>query len=135
MKYSLYDLLDRASIVRIKIEKISDTDKQMILKKEQEELIRAIEEYTGSGECNRDEANQWLGSLYALNSIIWDLEAKIGDGKNGNLSLEEVGKASIEIRGINSRRIAIRNEIVKRTGIGHVDIKMYHASESGNQIN
>ena len=70
-----------------------------------------------------------LKKLYEVNGKIWDLEADIRKGKEGELGLEEVGRRAIEIRNLNKTRISIKNEITEVTGSGFKDVKVNHASE------
>ncbi len=128
MKYSLFDLMDRRSIVQLKIEKIPFEDKQAILKKEFEAIMQGLDEYIKEGVCTREQIEKWHSELYRINGLIWELEAKIGEGNEGKLSLEEVGKLALEIRKHNGQRIKIKNEVVDLTGSGHKEVKMYHAS-------
>ena len=128
MKYSLFDLMDRRSILQLKIEKILFEDKQIILKKEYAAIMQGLEEYIQEGVCTRDEIEKWHSELYKINGTIWELEAKIGEGNEGKLSFEEVGKTALEIRKKNGDRIKIKNEVVDKTGSGHKEVKMYHAS-------
>ena len=118
----LPELIDRLSIIRLKIERIGEPH----LNREYEEYKRAIEENRKKG-VKIDE--KWLERLYELNSRIWDLESDIRRGKEGELGLEEVGRRAIEIRELNKKRISVKNEIVDKTGKGFKDVKMNHASE------
>jgi hypothetical protein len=128
MKYSLFDLMDRRSILQLKIEKITDEIKQKILKKEFEAIMQGLDDYIKENACTKEQLEKWHSELYRINSAIWDLEAKIGEANEGKLSFEEVGKTALEIRKKNGERIAIKNSVVEITGVGHKEIKMYHAS-------
>ncbi len=128
MKYSLFDLMDRRSILQLKIEKIPFEDKQIILKKEHTAIMQGLDEYIQDGICTREEIEKWHSELYKINGNIWELEAKIGERNEGKLSFEEVGKTALEIRRKNGERIKIKNEVVEKTGSGHKEVKMYHAS-------
>ena len=118
----LPELLDRLIIVRLKAERIGDKEKE----KELEFYMKELEDYKKKGFVIKDE---WLKSLYEVNGKIWDLEADIRKGKEGELGLEEVGRRAIEIRNINKIRISIKNEITEATGSGFKDVKVNHASE------
>ena len=118
----LPELLDRLIIVRLKAERIGDKEKE----KELEFYMKELEDYKKKGFVIKDE---WLKSLYEVNGKIWDLEADIRKGKEGELGLEEVGRRAIEIRNINKIRISIKNEITEATGSGFKDVKVNHASQ------
>jgi len=122
MEMPLPELLDRLVIVRLKAERIKDKEKE----KELEFYMKELEEYRRKGFVIKDE---WLEKLYDINGKIWDLEADIRKGKEGELGLNEVGKRAIEIRNLNKIRISIKNEITELTGSGFKDVKVNHASE------
>ena len=117
----LPEILDRMSIVKLKIERIREEH----LNQEYEEYVKALAEFKEKG-IEIDE--KWLEQLYELNGKIWDLESDIRKGKEGELGLEEVGRRAIAIREINMQRISVKNEIVEKTGLGFKDVKMNHAS-------
>ena len=89
-------------------------------------MKKAIEEFKGNGIEIRD---QWIKELYNINSQIWDLEADIRAGREGKISLEEVGRRTLLIRDLNRQRVSIKNRIIDETGIGFKDVKINHASE------
>ena len=118
----LPELLDRLVIVRLKAERIKEEEKE----KELEFYMTELEEYRKKGFIIKDE---WLERLYDVNGKIWDLEADIRKGKEGELGLEEVGRRAILIRNLNKIRISIKNEITEVTGSGFKDVKVNHASQ------
>ena len=122
MEMPLPELLDRLVIVRLKAERIKEEEKE----KELEFYMTELEEYRKKGFIIKDE---WLERLYDVNGKIWDLEADIRKGKEGELGLEEVGRRAILIRNLNKIRISIKNEITEVTGSGFKDVKVNHASQ------
>ena len=122
MEMPLPELLDRLVIVRLKAERIGDKEKE----EELEFYNKELENYRKKGLIIK---NEWLKKLYEVNGKIWDLEADIRKGKEGELGLEEVGRRAIEIRNLNKTRISIKNEITEVTGSGFKDVKVNHASE------
>lgn len=122
MEMPLSEILDRMSIIKLKIERIGEPH----LKAEYEEYKNALIDYEKRGV--KIDPN-WMLELYEKNSQIWDLESDIRKGKEGEMGLEEVGRRAIAIREINKKRISIKNKIVKETGSGFKDVKMNHASE------
>ena len=122
MEMPLPEILDRMSIVKLKIERIGEPH----LKQEYEEYEKAVKEAKDKG-VEIDET--WIEKLYELNGKIWDLESDIRKGKEGELGLEEVCRRAIAIREINKQRVGIKNKIVESTGKGFKDVKMNHASE------
>ena len=119
MIYPLPDLLDRISILELKVERIGE---QTCID-EHNFLINALKDYT------LHNANDYIKRLKEVNSNIWNLEADIRACKEEELGLEEVGRRAIQIRKLNKIRIGIKNEIVDQTNSGFKDIKMNHGSE------
>jgi len=131
MKYPLDELLDRQSIVQLKIERLPENREEKAgLQKEFEDYTQAIEEYVAEGVCSNEQVEQWHGKLYEANAKIWDLEAEIRAGQVGDLSLEEVGRRAIAIREANGNRVGIKSRIVEQTKIGYKDVKINHVSQS-----
>lgn len=122
MEMPLAEVLDRLSILKLKIERINEPH----LKKELKAFNNALGEFKNNGLKIKQE---WLNELYKINTKIWDLEADIRKGKEGELGLEEVGRRAILIRNLNRERVALKNNIIQETGIGFKDVKVNHASE------
>lgn len=127
MRYPLDELIDKRSIIQLKIERIPDRKTE--LSGEYEDYTGAILEYEKENIASPMEVVEWHEKLYKVNGQIWDLEADIRAGKEGELGLEEVGKRALAIRNLNSERILVKRNIVIRTGIGYKDVKDNHASE------
>ena len=122
MEIPLAELIDRYSIMRLKMERIGDPN----LKKEFETLQLSINKYRERG-IKVDDG--WLNKLYEINGKMWDLEHDIRKGKENELGLEEVGRRALLIRDLNKQRVSVKNEIAEITGSGFKDIKMNHASQ------
>lgn len=130
MRYPLDELLDKRSIIQLKIERIEDEEDRVRLRDEYQAYTDAIAEYVREGVCTRKETDYWHLRLYKANGATWDLETEIRKGQVGHLSLEEVGRTAIKIRESNGVRIKIKSEIVDRVGYGFRDIKINHASQT-----
>lgn len=128
MKYPLDELLDKRSIVLLKIERIKDDDLKERLWKEFSDYTVAIWEYIKEGFCTIQQVEEWHKEIYIANGTTWDLESDIRKGQINDMSLEEVGKTAIKIRESNGIRVAIKSKIVEISGIGYKDIKINHAS-------
>jgi len=129
MEYPLDELLDKRSIIQLKIERIEgDFLEKESLKREFSDYTNAIKEYINKRVCTDEEVNEWHKQLYEINEKIWDLESDIRKGKEGELGLEEVGRRAIKIRETNGKRVKIKSSIVEKTGRGYKDIKINHAS-------
>lgn len=123
MEMPLPEILDRLSILNLKIERIGEPHLQV----EFQAYADTLREYEKKG-ISSIKMNEWLTDLQIINGRIWDLESDIRKGKEGELGLEEVGRRAIVIRELNKQRVAIKNKIVEETGIGFRDVKMNHAS-------
>ena len=122
MEIPLPEMLDRMSIVQLKIERIGEP----YLKKELEAYKNALEEFKEKGIQIKQE---WIDELYKINGKIWDLESDVRAGKEKEIGLEKVGMIALAIREINKKRVAIKNKVVEETGMGFKDVKMNHVSE------
>lgn len=131
MQMPLPEILDRYSILLLKVERLSKEFEPELQAYEHAHSEMIFIQSKSPEEHNQklSQAKEWVRRLYAINAAIWDLEADIRRGKEGELGLEEVGRRAIEIRHLNRQRIAIKNEIVEATGSGYVDRKLDHVSE------
>jgi hypothetical protein len=129
MRYPLDELIDKRSIIQLKIERIEDEEDKRRLEKEFRDYTLAIEEYVGEGACSSEKVSEWHRRLYEAKGTTWDLEVNIRKGQTCNMPLEEIGRTAIKIRESNGIRVRIKSEIVKTTGIGYRDIKINHASQ------
>ena len=112
MRYPLDELLDKRSIVLLKIERIKDDDLKERLWKEFSDYTVAIWQYIEERTCTIRQIEEWHKELYESNGKTWDLEANIRKGQLDHMSLEEVGKTAIKIRESNGIRVAIKSKIV-----------------------
>ena len=121
MEMPLPEILDRMSILKLKVERIGEEH----LKKEMSAYEKSLEDFKEKIEIKYE----WLNELYNINKMIWDLESDIRRGKEKELGLEEVGRRALAIRELNKKRVAMKNKVVEETGLGFKDVKMNHASE------
>jgi hypothetical protein len=121
MEYPIADIIDRLSIVWLKVKRIGGGQ----FDEECRQLESAKAEYESINHVNFEK--EFL-LLYETNGNIWDLEADIRQGKEGKLGLEEVGRRALLIRGFNNFRVKVKNEIARRSG-GFEEVKKDHASE------
>lgn len=126
MRYPLDELLDKKSIVLLKVEKTASNGSKKLWE-ELNDYTDAIQEYVNEGKCNLKDITNWHSQLYETNKKIWDLESDIRMGKEGILGLEEVGRRAILIREFNKTRVSIKNKISESIG-GYQTIKINHAS-------
>lgn len=128
MRYPLDELLDKRSIIQLKMERLEGDELESLIR-EFNDYTKAIEEYISEGVCTYPQFDQWHKELYEANGRTWDLEANLRKGQIGKMSLEDVGRTAIAIRESNGFRVSIKSKIVSETGVGYRDIKINHASQ------
>lgn len=116
-----FEVLDRYSIWKLKYERIGGEEVEDAFIYHLSEVCKINRRFPTLKSCT-DE-------LYNLNAQIWDLEADLRKGQEGELGLEEVGRRALKIRDINKLRITVKNKIIDITGEGYKDIKINHCSE------
>ena len=124
MRYPLDELLDKGSIIQLKLERAFITDKNRLNSK-QRYYTGGIEQYVKDGIQTEEEIEKWHIELYEINGKIWDLEADVRLDKEEELGLEEVGRRAIEIRQLNRVRVGIKGKITEKVGVGHKAVKPY----------
>jgi hypothetical protein len=129
MRYPLDELLDKRSIIQLKIERGNNSVDKERLRKEYQDYTQAIDEFIADEICTREQIETWHSELYEANEKTWNLEDNIRKGQTGHLSLEEVGRTALAIRESNGIRVGIKAKVVSTTGIGYREIKINHASE------
>ena len=115
MEISKGDLIDRYSIIKLKLERTE---------------VDCNDEFTALAEeiSKADSLVDFVQELYIINGMIWDLESDIRKGKEGELGLKEVGRRAIDIRELNGKRVAIKNKVNTIYNSGFTEIKINHAS-------
>ena len=114
MEFSPAELMDKMTILKLKIE-------SMDLVKEYEEYKKIIEKFKKQG---IDIKQEWFDELYNVNKEQWDIYSKLNNEKNTTQDLEQIGRLYIAVEKSNKKRVAIKNEIVIKTGTGCRDIQM-----------
>ena len=116
MKTSIGDIADRYSICKLKSERLS-----LDLSEEINQLQNEI--------LNYKDIPKYVGDLYEINGLIWDLESDIRKGNEEILGLEEIGRRALKIRDYNNIRVGIKNKINSMYNEGFIEVKMNHGSE------
>lgn len=117
METPLTEIIDRISILRLKMERIGEKEFQ----DESDAYQAALREFEGRGIQIRQE---WIDALYEINKEIWNLTTVLKEASEREGGLEEMGRIHIHRVFLNRKRVAIKNEIVDKTGSGSRDIKM-----------
>ena len=128
MEIPLPELIDKLSIVKLKIERIGEPH----LKKEFESYEKAIKEFSKKGIIID---SKWVEELHEINGKIWDLEFEVRKVINCENYLEaaekqlgwiELGKRALLVEALMKRRVAVKNKITELSGSGFKDIKINH---------
>ena len=122
MEWSPADIIDRMSIVKLKIEKIGNPDSV----KELEALQSALDEFEREGVVIK---KKWLDELYLINREEWNLLEKMNDERKNGENFEKIGRLYIETEFVNKKRAEAKNRIIEETGVGFKEIKKNHPSE------
>lgn len=112
------EIIDKLTIICIKMERIKDAAKLANLKKEHDVLAEASSSIM-------DKDNPLYVSLYQVNSNLWDIEDKIRDFERGKDFGKEFVAAAREVYKKNDLRSGIKREINIGTSSGLIEEKSY----------
>lgn len=127
MKVQPAELIDKMSIVKLKIERVGEPH----LKEEYKECENALDEFRKKG---LEIEQEWFDKLYEINGKIWDLDFKIRDFVDKeieNISRKElirIGKDALKIMELMKERVDVKNIITEKTNAGFKEIKIDHVS-------
>lgn len=123
MEISPAEIIDRMSIVKLKIERIGNP----ALQKEFDALNESLEKFRERGVEIKEE---WISELYEINKEEWDLLERMNEErKREEEDFEKIGRLYIETESVNKRRAETKNKIVEESGVGFKEIKKNHPSE------
>jgi hypothetical protein len=112
------EIIDKLTIIQIKLERIKDKAKLENLRKEYDELIEASSSIIGN-------SDPLFKSLYEVNCELWDIEDHIRNLERK----KDFGKDFIETaRAVyfkNDRRSEVKREINLKTSSGLIEEKSY----------
>ena len=115
------ELLDKVSILEIKLEKIKDKNGQIEIKKE----YKILKEIQNSSIKYEDRIKNLINSIKEVNIKLWDAEDKLRICEKN----KDFGKSFIELaREIyfnNDKRSRIKSEINKILGSNIKEVKQY----------
>jgi hypothetical protein len=123
MEWSPADILDRMSIVQLKIERIGLSESE----KELEVLKESLKQFKEKGIEIKDE---WLDELYEINRKEWDLLGEMNQERKKEMKdYAKIGELYIRTEEMNKKRAEAKNKIIEETGVGFKEIKKNHPSE------
>ena len=117
MEYSIPEIIDRISILSLKIKKSSNPDLLSELEEYEKELERL------GNKSGLKMRKVWQKRLYSVNFKMWQLFTKMEKAKE-NSDYVKIGRIYIQLLILNRDRTAIKNEIVDKTNDGFKDIKI-----------
>lgn len=112
------EIIDKLTIIQIKLERISDDAKRSNLKKEYEVLKKASETIIGTDDPLYRE-------LYDVNCNLWVIEDKIRDLERSKDFGNEFIEVARSVYFMNDRRSEIKRAININTSSGLIEEKSY----------
>ena len=122
MERDVSDILDRYNIAKLKAERIGTEEN----KREYNAFGLALQEIVVKHP--HVPLLMFSNLLYKINTMIWDFESDLRQGKLDG-ALSEVGRRAIEIREHNNLRVQTKNIVNFILQEGFQDIKKNHISE------
>ena len=117
---SLGELVDKISILHIKNLNIKDSEKLKLVKEELLLLNKTLDDY-----INRDDIQQHLDSLIAINSKLWVIEDDIRDCERNKIFDQKFIELARSVYFTNDKRSAVKLEINKQFGSQIIEVKSY----------
>ena len=115
------ELLDKISILEIKLEKVNDKNSQEKIKKE----YKILKEIQNSSIELTDKIKNLFRSVKSINLTLWDIEDKLRIHEKN----KDFGKDFVELaRGVyfnNDKRAKIKSEINEILGSNIKEVKQY----------
>ena len=112
------EIIDKLTIIQIKLERIKDKAKQVNLKKEYDELNQAAASVLS-------KSDPLVISLYEVNCELWDIEDRIRDLERNKEFGEDFISTARAVYFKNDRRSELKREINIKTSSGLIEEKSY----------
>jgi hypothetical protein len=112
------EIIDKLTIIQIKLERIEDKAKQANLRKEHDELIKVSASIISTEDT-------LYKSLYDVNCELWDIEDHIRDLERKKDFGEDFIATARAVYIKNDRRSELKREINIRTSSGLMEEKSY----------
>ena len=117
---SLGELVDKISILHIKNLNIKDSEKIKLVKEELSLLNKTLDDH-----INRNDIQQHLDSLIAINSKLWVIEDDIRDCERNKIFDQKFIDLARSVYFTNDKRSAVKLEINKKFGSKIIEVKSY----------
>jgi len=112
------EVIDKLTILEIKLEKITDPAKTANIKKEYEVLYPIVQSLFPMD-------HPLLGSLKSINLSLWEIEDKIRELERNSDFGEEFIQTARQVYRLNDERAAAKYEINRLTNSGLTEEKSY----------
>lgn len=112
------EIIDKLTIVQIKLERITDKEKLKNLKKEFDELTKVTSSILGN-------SDPLYKALYEVNSELWDIEDQIRDLERRKDFGQKFIETARSVYFRNDRRAELKREINIKTSSGLIEEKSY----------
>ena len=112
------EIIDKLTIIRIKLERIKDKGKQINLKKEYDELTKVASSIISYSDI-------LYKSLYEVNCELWDIEDHIRDPERKKEFGNDFIKTARAVYVKNDKRSELKREINIKTSSGLIEEKSY----------
>lgn len=125
MRTPLPEALDKLSILTLKLDRLGNHPNRSAVEREHAFYVAVVDLYRKD---DFEVKDTWLRTLMEINARIWDIEALIRQEREGEITLEEIGRRALQIRNINRERVEYKNKIAEELGIDFFEVKVNHAS-------
>jgi len=116
---SLGELVDKLSILLIKVERIEDKSKRAYAREERDRLQNLL------SELNLDGIDEDLANLVEVNSQLWEIEDAIRLKERDKVFNEEFIKLARRVYQVNDQRFELKKAINERFGSTLCEVKSY----------
>jgi hypothetical protein len=116
---SLGELVDKISILRIKMKNIKDHQKVKLAKTEHDQLMTTL------SDLSLKDIDSYLNELIEVNSQLWVIEDDIREEERKKDFGEKFISLSRSVYRTNDRRFAVKNRINDFYGSGLKEVKSY----------
>lgn len=124
---SLGELADKLTILEIKLDKISNTEKLQNINKEHDLLKQTLNQVIVESALNKDEVNAFKDDLKAINEQLWVIEDDIRECERNNDFSNIFIELARSVYITNDKRAAVKNAMNHKFGSDLVEEKSYES--------
>lgn len=119
VEVSLGELVDKLSILEIKSQKITDTEKLKHVAKERQSLQDTLNKLGLEG------VEKFQKELFAVNSELWDIEDRIREKERNGQFDEEFIEIARSVYVTNDKRFEVKDRCNRHFGSALQEVKSY----------